>query len=69
LSYRVLVLCMLVVTLKGSVKFNANEGSTLVASAAGITMDDNCNVKFTKSTGQNGTAVSLLGSISETTLL
>ena len=62
----------IVATLKGSVEFNENEGSTLVASAVGITVDDNCNVKFTKKLVKMELLFLYwrhLGSISETTLL
>ena len=50
------------VRLKGSVLFKANNGSALVVSAAGITIDDNCNVTFTNNKGRRGAAVSVLAS-------
>ena len=52
----------IVVTLKGSVSFIENNGSALVISAAGINIDDDCNVTFIHNKGRRGAALSLLAS-------
>ncbi|XP_065888116.1 uncharacterized protein [Dysidea avara] len=52
----------IVVTFKGSVVFNANEGSALVISAAGVNISDNCVLTFANNKGRRGAAVSLLAS-------
>jgi len=52
----------IVVKLKGSVLFNANDGSALVISAAGVDVEDNCVLVFTNNKAQRGAAVYLLAS-------
>ena len=64
----------IVVTLKGSLLFNANKGSALVVSAAGITIDDNCYMMLINIIARHKEELLFpywhhLGSISETTLL
>ena len=52
----------IVVIMRGSVLFNANDGSALVVSAAGVNITENCVLSFTNNKAQRGAAVSLLAS-------